>query len=281
MRFSMDRFLILFLALLISSCAPVHQNISPHHQSTTPASQELSKTETVNTSPTSGYSREINTAPVLTEQPISQSLYSISQTNSKPSNSELVQDAQLLSGIPLEGTVSDKTIQPVLDEALEYCQTSQDFWQKGELENALEALDQAYALILQVDTNNIPKLIQQKEDLRFTISKRILEIYASRNIVVNGNHHAIPMVMNEHIEKELKLFQGREKAFFINSYKRSGIYRPHIVAELKKNGLPVELSWLPLIESGFKVRALSKARALGLWQFIPSTGYKFGLKRNT
>ncbi len=37
---------------------------------------------------------------------------------------------------------------------------------------------------------------------------------------------------------------------------------------------------MPLIESGFKVNALSKARALGLWQFIPSTGYKFGLSRD-
>ena len=45
-------------------------------------------------------------------------------------------------------------------------------------------------------------------------------------------------------------------------------------------GLPEELSWLPLIESGFKDKALSRARALGLWQFIPSTGYKFGLKRD-
>jgi membrane-bound lytic murein transglycosylase D len=43
--------------------------------------------------------------------------------------------------------------------------------------------------------------------------------------------------------------------------------------------LPEELSWLPLIESGYKVRALSNARALGLWQFIASTGYKYGLKR--
>jgi membrane-bound lytic murein transglycosylase D len=40
------------------------------------------------------------------------------------------------------------------------------------------------------------------------------------------------------------------------------------------------LSWLPLIESGYKVNAYSHARALGLWQFIPSTGYKFGLQRN-
>jgi len=172
-------------------------------------------------------------------------------------------------------------IQPVLDEALDFCRVSQNFWQKGELENALEALDQAYSLILKVDTFDDPKLIQQKEDLRFLISKRILEIYASRHIVVSGNHHAIPMVMNKHIQAEMDRFtKGSEKDFFIESYKRSGRYRPMIVAALKEAGLPEELSWLPLIESGFKVNALSRARALGMWQFIPSTGYKFGLKRD-
>ncbi len=174
-----------------------------------------------------------------------------------------------------------KNIQPVLDEALDFCQVSQDFWQKGELENALEALDQAYSLILKIDTNDNPEIIQQKEDLRFMISKRILEIYASRNIVVNGNHNAIPMVMNKHIQAAIDQFtKYNEKDFFIESYKRSGKYRPLIVSDLKAAGLPVELSWLPLIESGFKVNAFSRARALGLWQFIPSTGYKFGLKRN-
>ena len=174
-----------------------------------------------------------------------------------------------------------KNIQPVLDEALDFCQVSQDFWQKGELENALEALDQAYSLILKIDTNDNPEIIQQKEDLRFMISKRILEIYASRNIVVNGNHNAIPMVMNKHIQAAIDQFtKYNEKDFFIESYKRSGKYRPLIVSDLKAAGLPVELSWIPLIESGFKVNAFSRARALGLWQFIPSTGYKFGLKRN-
>lgn len=174
-----------------------------------------------------------------------------------------------------------KSIQPILDEALDFCRVSQDFWQKGELENALEALDQAYSLILKIDTSDDPKLIQQKEDLRFMISKRILEIYASRHIVVNGDHNAIPMVMNKRIQAEIDRFtKSSERSFFIESYKRSGRYRPMMVSALKEAGLPVELSWLPLIESGFKVNALSRARALGLWQFIPSTGYKFGLKRN-
>jgi membrane-bound lytic murein transglycosylase D len=51
-----------------------------------------------------------------------------------------------------------------------------------------------------------------------------------------------------------------------------------IAEELRTAGLPEELSWLPIIESGFKVRAYSRARALGLWQFISSTGYRYGLK---
>ena len=177
--------------------------------------------------------------------------------------------------------VSTQKIQTDLDEALELCEVSQEYWQQGELENAVEALDRAYALILNVDTSNRPKLIQQKEDLRFMISKRILEIYASRNIVVNGNHNAIPIAINRHVQAEINLFTtGREKRFFIESYRRSGRFRDKIVKSLKAAGLPEELSWIPLIESGYKVNAYSHARALGLWQFIPSTGYKFGLKRN-
>lgn len=178
---------------------------------------------------------------------------------------------------------NSRKAQALLDESLDFCQLAQEFWQRGELEEALEALDQAYALILPLEDLNPPEnLIQQKEDIRFLISKRILEIYASRHIVVNGDHNAIPRDMNSHVEAELKLFTtGREKDFFRESYGRAGRYRPMILAALKEAGLPEELSWLPLIESGYKARALSPARALGLWQFIPSTGYKFGLSRNT
>ena len=174
-----------------------------------------------------------------------------------------------------------KTAQAKLDEALDLCRDSQEYWQRGELEKAVDSLDQAYLLILDVEPQDDFKLVQEKEDLRFMISKRILEIYASRNIVVNGNHNAIPLEMNRHVQAEINRFTvGVEKDFFYRSLVRSGRYRAQIVAELREAGLPEELSWLPLIESGFKVKALSRARALGLWQFIPSTGYKFGLKRN-
>ncbi len=167
-----------------------------------------------------------------------------------------------------------------LDSALELYQTSSEFWQQGELEQALDSLDKAYSRMLEVDGHTDQAIVQQREDLRITIAKRIIEVYASRFNAVNGNSHAIPLVMNRHVEKALKSFKNRERKFFIESYVRSGRYRDKIVAMLRDEGLPEELSWLPLIESGFKVRALSRARALGMWQFIASTGYKFGLERN-
>ncbi|KIE17904.1 hypothetical protein DS62_09190, partial [Smithella sp. SC_K08D17] len=95
-----------------------------------------------------------------------------------------------------------------------------------------------------------------------------------------GKNSEIPLTMNADVEKEIRSFQGVERDSFIAAYQRSGMYSSAILKELKKAGIPEEFFWLPLIESLFKINAYSSARALGLWQFIPSTGYKFGLIRN-
>jgi len=207
----------------------------------------------------------------------------ISALSEGETKEKLLPQAVLLeNGPPLtEQESPTKPAQEMLDSALEFCQASFDFWDKGDLDNSLDALDQAYSLILKVNASpEEPEILQQKDDLRFTISKRIIECYSSRFTVANGYHKAIPLVMNRHVEKAINLFTVRERNFFLDSYRRSGRYRPAIVKALKEAGLPEELSWLPLIESGFKIRAFSRARALGLWQFIASTGYKFGLKRD-
>ncbi|MDY6986855.1 MAG: LysM peptidoglycan-binding domain-containing protein [Thermodesulfobacteriota bacterium] len=218
----------------------------------------------------------------------------VEQVSNPGPYAHLIEDQPMVDGADLKGegaqappvaqiareTGEIKGAQQTLDEALEFCRASQDYWGQGNFENAIASLDEAYHLILQVRPNEDSKLIQQKEDIRFMICKRMLEIYTSQHTVANGNHHAIPMIMNRHVEKQIKRFKGPERRSFEDGLKRSGRYRPEIVEALKKAGLPTELSWLPLIESGFKVKALSRARALGLWQFIPSTGYKFGLKRD-
>jgi membrane-bound lytic murein transglycosylase D len=169
-----------------------------------------------------------------------------------------------------------------INRALALCRAAQAYWKRGEIDLAIETLDQAYGVVLSVDPGNDPELLQEMEDLRITISKRILEIYSSRNVVVNGKRNEIPITVNRHVQDEIDSFTtGRERDFFLEAYRRSGRYRSKIEAALKEAGLPVDLVWLPLIESGYKVTALSPARALGLWQFIPSTGYRYGLNRDT
>jgi membrane-bound lytic murein transglycosylase D len=185
----------------------------------------------------------------------------------------------------IDGSIdsSDSTYHPtdqeLIDAALEYYQAANNFWEQGELDHAIGALDKAYSNTLEINGDN-PETLQSKEDLRITISRRIIEVYSSRFTVANGSHTEIPLDMNEYVRKAIASFKGDKRKFFLESYARSGIYRPMIVRELKEAGLPEELSWLPLIESGFKIRALSRSRALGMWQFIASTGYKFGLKRD-
>lgn len=168
--------------------------------------------------------------------------------------------------------------QETIDQAMELINRSQETWEKGELDNALELLDQAYACILNVDGN--PEMAWQKDDLRYMISKRILEIYASRTVATSGYRSEIPMTLNDDVQKEIDIFLKVDRAAFKRAYARSGLYRPMISEKLREEGLPEELSWLPLVESSFWVQALSSARALGLWQIIPSTGCKFGLKRD-
>ena len=171
--------------------------------------------------------------------------------------------------------------QEILDASLEECKYSQEYWKKGKIERAILSLDNAYELLLKVRSAKELEIVRQREDIRFLISKRLLRMYATKANSVKGDYKEIPIILNKYVQREVDYFMKHQRTFFIESLQRSGRYRPKIVEELKKAGLPVELSWLPLVESGFKAKAFSKARALGLWQFIASTGYKFGLERNS
>ena len=64
------------------------------------------------------------------------------------------------------------------------------------------------------------------------------------------------------------------------AFGRADLYLYHIVTELERRGMPLELALLPVVESAFEPYAYSRARASGLWQFIPGTGSKYGLKQD-
>ena len=62
--------------------------------------------------------------------------------------------------------------------------------------------------------------------------------------------------------------------------RRARPYLAHIVREVEKRDLPMEFALLPVVESAFRVRAYSRVGASGLWQFMPSTGRRYGLEQN-
>ena len=72
----------------------------------------------------------------------------------------------------------------------------------------------------------------------------------------------------------------RGRALFESWLKRSGRYQDLVQDELRERGLPEDLIWVAMIESGFDPRAQSPAGAVGLWQFMPSTGAVYGLMRD-
>ena len=80
---------------------------------------------------------------------------------------------------------------------------------------------------------------------------------------------------------------ARQQAWYLNRpdtlkriFERSRRYLYHIVTELEKRGMPTELALLPMVESSYNPLAYSRARALGMWQFIPSTGKNYKLDQN-
>ena len=80
------------------------------------------------------------------------------------------------------------------------------------------------------------------------------------------------------VRSKVAKFQNELRDFFDGALVRSGKYVPTMTDMLIRQGLPGELAYLPLIESGYRPQAVSPAGAVGPWQFIPETGRRYGLR---
>jgi membrane-bound lytic murein transglycosylase D len=86
-------------------------------------------------------------------------------------------------------------------------------------------------------------------------------------------------IRHTRIDTEANFF-ARNPAYVERVFERAAPYLHYIVNQVESRGLPLELALLPIIESAFQPYAYSRARADGLWQFIPTTGGRFGLKQD-
>lgn len=88
----------------------------------------------------------------------------------------------------------------------------------------------------------------------------------------------IPITVNAQVERWINYFTVRNPKTFRRWLQRSGRYAPMMRAILKDYGLPEDLIYLAMIESGFNCSAYSRAHAVGPWQFIRATGKRYNLK---
>ncbi len=91
----------------------------------------------------------------------------------------------------------------------------------------------------------------------------------------------VPLDLNDDVMDEVRYFQKNGRATFTRWLTRSGRYLPMIRDALRDAGLPEDLAYKAMIESGFNPKAYSRARAAGIWQFMGSTAHLYNLKRNT
>lgn len=90
----------------------------------------------------------------------------------------------------------------------------------------------------------------------------------------------LPVTYNKKVANWISFFQSRGKTFFREWLEKSTKFMPLLQSELRRAGLPTDLAYMVMIESGFSTTAMSTAQAVGPWQFIESTGRNYGLKKN-
>jgi membrane-bound lytic murein transglycosylase D len=95
---------------------------------------------------------------------------------------------------------------------------------------------------------------------------------------IDPNDFDIPILVNDDVIRWMKYFTGRGRKYYARWMGRSTKYRPMMYEKLDAAGLPRDLVYLSMIESGYATHAYSRAAAVGLWQFITPTAREWGLR---
>lgn len=106
------------------------------------------------------------------------------------------------------------------------------------------------------------------------------KLSASTQAELNESESDIPLEMNSSIQYWIGQFTGPLRYKFVQFLDRGTFVRPTIQGILAKKGLPIELYYLAMIESGFLTHATSRTKAVGIWQFMKYTAKLYGLKVN-
>ena len=107
-----------------------------------------------------------------------------------------------------------------------------------------------------------------------------VEMGTTKFTIIDDREGHIPLVINSQVESYIRYFQGKGRKGFNIWLRRYVQYRDMMLPILEEYDLPEELIVVSMIESGLDPKAVSRAKAVGLWQFMYLTGKQYGLERN-
>ncbi len=184
---------------------------------------------------------------------------------------------------PVEGILVDESIVDDFEE--KYApRTEEETFQATEEAKIIEEMNFKPAEKEDLDDESLLALKEFEELKKLKDIKDLKELAEVKNadklLKDELTTYDIPIVVNSRVEYFLNYFQGRARKIFAKWLNRSTKYLPMMRKVFKEKGLPLDLTYLAMIESGFNTSAYSKAHAVGAWQFIKSTGKNYKLKIN-
>ena len=120
----------------------------------------------------------------------------------------------------------------------------------------------------------------RRDIAQITSENESIEMGMTKFTIIDDREGHIPLVTNSQVESYIRYFQGKGRKGFNIWLKRYVKYKDLMLPILDQYDLPEELIVVSMIESGFDPKAVSKAKAVGLWQFMYLTGKQYGLNRN-
>lgn len=149
----------------------------------------------------------------------------------------------------------------------------------GRYDSTMQVMNHEYDAIYEKQQE-----VTEAEEVREEITDIEETLFADS--VLFGNSTVIdrsgdfPITLNNKVRAAITYFQTRGRPVFTKWLERSGKYESLVEDIFMEQGLPKELKYLAMIESGFNPSARSYARAVGMWQFISATGQHYGLRHN-
>ncbi|MFW6388357.1 MAG: lytic transglycosylase domain-containing protein [Desulfohalobiaceae bacterium] len=183
-----------------------------------------------------------------------------------------------------EQAKSEEYLRGMVHSAQYTLNQGKSLYQEGEKQQARALFSQCRRLLLRADDLAGPELQQRMDNIFERFYQEMSELdpqigrqYAQIEEQVEDTYREKPVYAGQ-VRYFVDYLLENKKEFLKNSFRRAYKYMPMISREFSQAGIPEDLAYMALIESGFRPYPESHANAKGLWQFIPETARRYGLQ---